>query len=119
MSNIKFPAGNAKVVVMTDAATSTIAIDDTFTIVDITGGLSQAVTGLSLTASVNLQVGAKIVLDLLQGATGRNVAFGSAGDTITAPNLTGVANDRDVLELIWNGSDWVAVGAWFKVVDAV
>ena len=73
---------------------------------------------MSLVAGIGLQVGAKVVFDLLQGATGRSVSFGSAGDTITSPDLTGVNLDRDVLELIWNGTDWVATNAWFKVVDA-
>lgn len=35
-----------------------------------------------------------------------------------APALTGVANDRDIIELVWNGTDWIAIGAWYKVVDA-
>lgn len=116
----KFPFGAADVQNVTDAATSTISIVDTFTIVNNGNGLSQAVTALSIDAVGDVQIGAKIMFDLLQGATGRNVTFGSAGDTIVAPVLTGVANDRDVLVLVWNGTDWAAeTAAWNKIVDAV
>lgn len=119
MSNIKFPFGDAKQVTITDAATSTIIIDDAFTIVSA-GTISQAITALSLTAGDNLNIGAMVRFDVLQGATGRNIAFGAAGDAIVAPDLTGVANDRDTVELFWNGTDFASTAiAWAKIYNAV
>lgn len=118
MSNVKFPFGDAKQVTITDAATSTITIEDAFTIVSA-DTLSQAVTALSLTAGDGLNVGSIVRFDVLQGATGRNITFGSAGDTIVGAVLTGVANDRDTLDLVWNGTDFAAsTAAWNKIVDA-
>lgn len=118
MSNVKFPFGDAKTVTITDAATSTITIEDAYTIVSA-GTISQAITALSLTAGDDLNVGSRVTFDVLQGATGRNITFGSAGDTIVAPVLTGVANDRDTIDLVWNGSEFVAnAAAWAKIVDA-
>lgn len=117
MSNISFPFGNAEEVVITDAATSTITIEDALTIVSA-GPIGQAITALSLAVVDRLPIGSKVVIDIQQGATGRNVAFGSAGETIVAPDLTGVDLDRDIIELVWTGSDFVALGAWYKVVDA-
>lgn len=118
MSEIKFPFGEAKVVALGDAATYNVQIANTRTVLKRTGGLSQAVTGLSLTASKDLLIGSQVKVDIAQGATGRNVTFGSAGDTIVAPALTGVASDRDVITLTWDGSAFVADSVWQKIVDA-
>lgn len=117
MDGIVFPLADATVVALGDAATFNVEIDDTLTIIKRTGGFGQAVTGLSLTASKDLRIGSRVKVDIAQGATGRNVTFGSAGDTIVAPALTGVANDRDVIELVWDGTAFVG-GTWQKIVDA-
>ena len=119
MSNVKFPFGDAKQVTITDAATSTITIEDSLTLVSA-GTISQAITALSLTAGADLNIGSLVMFDVQQGGTGRNITFGSAGDTIIGAVLTGVANDRDVIELVWNGTDFAAKTiAWAKIVDAV
>lgn len=118
MSNVKFPFGDAKAVTITDAATSTITIEDAYTYVTA-DTISQAITALSLTAGDDLNIGSRVTFDVQQGATGRNITFGSAGDTIVAPVLTGVANDRDTLDVVWNGTDFAAsTAAWNKIVDA-
>lgn len=117
MSDVNFPFGAADQQTITDAATSTVTVTGSFTVLSA-GTISQAITALSISAVDKLPIGSRLQIDIQQGGTGRNVSFGSAGDTIVAPNLTGVANDRDIIELVWNGTDWVAVGAWFKVVDA-
>jgi len=118
MSTIKYPFGAASVETLEDAATYNVDIANTLTVVKRTGGLAQAVTGLSLTASKDLLVGSKVKVDIAQGATGRNVTFGAAGSSIVAPVLTGVANDRDCITLTWDGVAFVADTAWQKVVDA-
>lgn len=117
MSEIVFPFADAEVADLEDAGTMNIEIKNTLTILKKSGGFGQAVTGLSLTANKDLRIGSRVKIDIAQGATGRNVAFGSAGSTIVAPALTGVANDRDTIELVWDGTAFVG-GAWAKVVDA-
>lgn len=115
---VLFPVGNCDQQSIADAATSTVTIHDTYTQLRKTGGFSAAVTGLSLQAHPELRKGAVVQIRIEQGATGRNVSFGSAGSTIVAPNLTGVANDIDVLTLEWDGSAFKATDNWEKVVDA-
>lgn len=118
MNGINFPDAHATVEALGDAATYNVEIKDTFTVLKRTGGLSQAVTGLSLTAHKDLRIGSKVKVDIAQGATGRNVTFGAAGSTIVATVLTGVALDRDVITLTWDGVAFVADYVWAKVVDA-
>lgn len=102
-----------------DAATMTQTIKSSLTILKATAGFGQAVTGLSLQADQALLVGSRVKVDIQQGATGRNVTFGSAGSTIVAPALTGVDNDRDVLWLTWDGVSFTPdTAAWNKIVDA-
>lgn len=116
---IEFPFSDANQVVAPDLATFTVTIEDTFTIVNVAAGFAQAVTALSIArAPEGVKVGTKVRFDFLQNGTGRNITFGSAGDTIVAPVLTGVADDRDVIELVWDDTEWVASSDWFKVVDA-
>jgi hypothetical protein len=115
---IQFPFGDCAQKSITDAATSTVTIDNTVTQLRKEGGFGQAVTGLSLLAAPGLRKGAQVNVRIEQGATGRNVTFGSAGSTIVAPALTGVANDIDVITLEWDGSAFKAVTTWQKVFDA-
>lgn len=117
MNGINFPDAHATVETLGDAATYNVAIADALTIVKRTGGLSAAVTGLSLTASKDLRIGSKVKVDIAQGATGRNVTFGSAGNSIVAPVLTGVASDRDTITLTWDGVAFVADSIWQKILD--
>lgn len=117
MSGIRYPFGDANVVVIEDEATSTIEIAGK-TIVNGPAALAQNVT-ISLTAANEIAIGTEVFFDVKQAATGRNLAWGTAGDTIVAPGLTGVALDRDVLTLIWDGTAFVAkAAAWAKIVDA-
>ena len=117
-ANVKFPFGPCDEQALTDAATMTLTINNTLTQVTREGGFGQAVSGLSLQAAQDLPAGAQVVVRIEQGATGRNVTFGSAGSTITAPVLTGVANDIDVITLEWTGSKFRATTTWQKVYDA-
>jgi hypothetical protein len=119
MGTLKFPFGDAQITELTDAATSTETIVDALTVLQASSGFAQAVTGLSLTAGVGLNKGAIVIVDVAQNGTGRNVTFGSAGDTIVAPVLTGVLNDRDIIHLVWIGTEFVALSDWYKVVNAV
>lgn len=115
---ISFPWGNADVQTLADAATMTQTIVNRFTILKKTGGFAQAVTGLSLLAAPDLPIGSKVKVDILQNAVARNVTFGSAGSTVTAPALTGDANDRDEIHLTWDGTAFVADEPWQKILAA-
>lgn len=114
---VKFPFGDADVQVPSFSATPNFEIKNTNTVIKIAAP-SAAITALSLTASKDLMPGSKVKVDVTQNGTGRNVTFGSAGSGIVAPALTGVANDRDVIELTWDGSAFVANTVWQKIVDA-
>jgi ribosomal protein L9 len=117
---IKYPFGEATVSALADAATMNVTIQNSKTILKATAGFGQAVTGLSLTAHDELEDGAEVIVDIKQGATGRNVTFGSVGNAIVAPALTGVALDRDVIRLRYDKTEdkFIALSAWQKVFDA-
>jgi hypothetical protein len=76
-------------------------------------GLTGATT-INLTADADIQVGATLTIDVVQGATGYNLVLGTG---IVGADLTGVANDRDVLVLKYTGTEWVLLSNT-KVIDA-
>lgn len=117
MDGINFPFGKADVVDLGDAATYSVDINNTLTIVKRTGGLGQAVTSLQLVANKDLMDGSTVIIDIAQGGTGRNVTLGT---NCTGPALTGVANDRDVITLTYDAAaaKFVARSVWQKIVDA-
>ena len=119
MSTIKYPFGPASLVELGDAATHNVTIENTLTVVKRTGGFGQAVTGLSLTASKDLLDGSEVIVDISQGGTGRNVTFGSVGNAIVAPVLTGVASDRDQITLRYDKAEnkFIAKTVWQKIFD--
>ena len=118
MSKIKFPFAQADLQVIPDAATVTMDIASTKTILVARAGFAQAVS-LRLQASEDLMIGSEVLIDIKQNANGRNVTLADNASTIDGPNLTGVASDRDVLELVWDGVSFVAkTAAWNKIFDA-
>jgi hypothetical protein len=115
---VKFPFGAAQLVELEDAATVTVDIVNTKTILRALAGFAQAVS-LRLAASKDLMIGSEVIIDIKQNATGRNVTLADNESTIDGPNLVGVASDRDVLCLIWNGTSFVAkTASWEKIFDA-
>jgi len=115
MADIKFPFGNADVQIVAVSATPSVTITDTLTI--LRQSPTAAVTAFDITAEAGLTVGSMVKVDIIQDATGRNVTFGSGGDTIIAPVLTGVASDRDSIWITWDGTEWTG-GVWEKYFDA-
>ncbi|MEQ9022868.1 MAG: hypothetical protein RLN82_08930 [Pseudomonadales bacterium] len=116
MGKVRYPFNDAEALSIEDAGTSTLQIDGpAIASIDTPG---QEITALSLLAGDTLMAGDEVVVDISQGATGRDVTFGSAGSTIVAPALTGVANDRDVITLVWTATEFIAKTAWLKIVDA-
>ena len=101
-------------------ATITIAVTEQLTIAQISA-LELAITALQIDGGAALQPGARVIVDCQQdAAAGDNITFDSTSDTIVAPVLTGVVNDRDIITLIWTGSEWIATtAAWEKIVNAV
>ena len=117
---VRFPFGDAPIIDLAAAGTQDLIISNIKTIVQNGTPIAAAITALDIIGSPDLPVGAEIFFDILQGATGYDITFASNEDTVIAPVLTGVANDRDVLKLVWNGSAWVAeAAAWAKIKDAV
>ncbi len=112
MGFVKFPFGEASSSAPAHAATHNIDITNQLTVLKFTS-LAAAIT-INLLPSSELEVGAEVLIDVVQGGTGRNVTL---GDNVVAPDLTGVANDRDTIRLMWNGTEFIG-GAWDKVVDA-
>lgn len=114
MDKVLWPFGEADVLTPDYAAEVALEIENNLTIIKaptLTGALE-----FTLTADPELRPGAKVIIDVTQGATGQDVTFAAGGDVV-APDLTGVANDRDIIELTWDGSEFVG-GLWQKVVDA-
>lgn len=107
-----FPFGQADVLTPAYAATIALTINNNMTIVKLSG-LNGAVA-LNLAADAELREGAIVVVEATQGATGRNVTFGGSAK---AAGITGVANDRDTVTLVFDGSEFIGIGAQ-KIVDA-
>lgn len=80
-------------------------------------GMAGAVT-LNLTIDANVEAGSRLRIVAVQGATGRNVALGTGFITNGAADLTGVANDIDCCEFIYDGTQYIGMQAWAKVYDA-
>lgn len=115
MTKIKYPMGTADVITV-DAPTAgghELTIDNNLEIIKLTG--LTAATTINFAFANLLEAGARVVLDVVQGATGRNVTLGTGAK---APVLTGVASDRDSIELIYDGTELIATGPWVKTVDA-
>ncbi len=109
---IKWPFGKATVVTPEYAASVAIEVENNKTVVKL-----PALTGaieLEITAHAELGVGAEVLVIADQGATGRNVTF--AGEAV-GDGITGVANDKDVAKLEYDGAQFRVVGI-YKTVDA-
>jgi len=114
-NNIKFPFGAAEVEAVTGTGAKAITVKDNLTVVNA-ASLTGNVT-LNLTFETGLEVGARMIIHAVQGATGRNVILGT-GFAASAADLTGVANDEDIIELFYNGTAMVNFSGWNKIVDA-
>ena len=114
--NIKYPFGAASVQAISGTGAQAAVIDDVFTLINVSS-MTGAVT-LNLTFETGLQTGAQVIIHVVQSTTGRNVTLGT-GFADSAPDLTGVASDEDILALVYNGTSLVPLtAAWNKIVDA-
>jgi hypothetical protein len=113
--NVRFPFGPADVQAFTGTGAKAVTVDDLLTVVNLT-----AMTGevtVNLTFETGLPIGARMLIHAVQGATGRDVVLGT-GFAASAADLTGVANDEDIIELYYNGTSMINLAAWQKIVDA-
>jgi hypothetical protein len=116
VAKIKWPVGPADELVNTETTTGeTFTIDNVMTLL-VLSGLTGAFD-IDLDISEELPVGAQLYVKAIQGATGRNVTLGD-GFSSHAADLTGVANDVDVREFVYDGTEFQPKGLWAKVVDA-
>lgn len=115
MGKVKYPFGPADNLTPTPDAedgTVVLTIDNQLTFVKPEGLTEEC--EVTLNPSADLEPGAEVIIDVEQGATPQDVVWGA---DIVAPELTGVANDRDKITLTWNGSEWIG-GVWEKIVNA-
>jgi len=113
MGQTIFPFGAADAQAI--SATTALSISDTLTIVTISG--QSAAVALTATFSDQLLIGSRVIIKAVQGATGYNVTLGT-GFAASAADLTGVANDTDIIELYYDGTSLVNLQGWTKIVDA-
>ncbi len=106
MDGVNFPFGKATSVTLAPLATGAAAatISDNFTFIEL--GTLGAATTLTLTASAEIRVGARVVVKALSDGTARTVTF--AGDC-TSATMAGVISKTKTKELVWNGSKFIGL----------
>ena len=116
IATINWPFGAADYQLADDqTGTLTPSIKNSKTILKYTAPAGALTLNLDIDSEV--KAGAELTIYVFQGATGRNVTLGT-GFNSQAPDLTGVANDADVINLVYDGSAFLAKSTWLKVVDA-
>lgn len=115
MSETKFPFGAADVQAIVGTGTKAVTVSDNLTILGLST-MTGAIT-LNLTFDQNYNIGARIVVHVVQDTTGRDITLGT-GFAASAADLTGVASDEDIIELYYNGTSMVNLAGWQKIVDA-
>ena len=104
MGDTKFPFGAPDTQAIAGTGAQAVTVSDNLTILEL-ASLRGAVT-LNLTFDQNYGNGARIIIRAIQDATGRNVTLGT-GFAASAADLTGVANDTDIIELYYDGTSMV------------
>ena len=112
---VSYPFGHADVQELAPGAeTIKVVVDNIKTILKV--GPTGAAT-INLAVAKSQRIGAELVIEVTQPTTGRNINLGE-GFATSAANLTGVANDVDVLTLVYDGVEYRPTSTWQKVVDA-
>ena len=115
MADIKFPFGAADVQAISGTGAQAVTIKDNLTFLNC-ASMTGAIT-LNLTFGDQLNIGSRVIIKATQDATGRNVVLGT-GFATSAADLTGVANDVDIIEVYYDGTEMVNLSGWNKIVDA-
>jgi hypothetical protein len=105
MPDIKWPFGAADVTVTVYNNKTVLKLNT------LTGNKT-----LNLDIDTELQIGAELIIEVTQGATGRDVVLGT-GFQANAADLTGVSLDVDVMKFVYDGTSFVKISQT-KVVDA-
>ena len=109
---VLWPFGAADVVSPVFAVNISVDVENTLTIVKMP--VLTAATNIDLVIDSEIRVGAMLIVQADQGATGRNVAFGT---NIIGDDLVGVANDKDTVTMVYDGSMF-RITSKEKTVDA-
>ena len=115
--NIRYPFGAADVQSITGSGAQAITVDDLLTILELSALTGGVTINLTFESTPPVPVGARMIIHAVQGGTGQNVTLGTGFDAAAA-DLTGVANDEDIIELYYNGTAMVPFSDWIKIVDA-
>lgn len=115
MGDTKFPFGLPDTQAIAGTGTKAVTVSDNLTILNLST-MTGAIT-LNLTFDQNYGRGARIIINVVQDTTGRDITLGT-GFAASAADLTGVASDTDIIELYYNGTAMVPFSDWQKIVDA-
>lgn len=111
MADVKYPFGTADVVALTATGAQAVTIDNQLTIID---GVTTQATGnrtINLTISSEVQRGAIILCELKTQGT-ETTTFGTGIDAAT---ITGVAGKTINQSFMYDGSNFVAMGASHQI----
>jgi len=115
-TTIKWPFGVADYqLVNAGTGTLTPVITNSKTILKYTAPAGAVTLNLSIDSEV--KAGSELIIYVDQTTTGRDFTLGTGFDA-EVPDLTGVASDSDVIILVYDGTAFLAVSTWQKVVDA-
>jgi hypothetical protein len=111
MSTIKSPFGAADSQTLSATGAQAITITNQVTFLD---GVTTIATGnrtLNLTIDAQVKLGARIILASKTNATETTIA----GTGMTMPTITGVAGKTKVLELVYNGTAFIALAVGYQI----
>jgi hypothetical protein len=108
MDGINWPFGKANTVTLAPAGTGAAAatITDNFTYINL--GTFSANTTLTITASAEMRIGARVLVQGLVDGTNRTLTY--AGDALGVAQ-TFTASKTRAVEMIWNGTKFVVISS--------
>jgi len=112
-TRIKFPIGEATYLTKDAVASVTDTIWNNKTVIKITG-LTEGLT-VNLTPDSEIEDGAKVIVDVVQGATKQDITWGA---NMVAVAVTGVASDRDSYSFTYSATEQKFILDSGKSIDA-
>jgi hypothetical protein len=111
MSKVKFPFGEITTTALSATGDQAVTVDNLMTVID---GVTTQATGnrtINLTIPTDIPAGARIFCKLKTNGT-ETTTFGTG---CSAPTITGVAGKTKVVELIYDGTNFVAAAAALQI----
>jgi hypothetical protein len=111
MSTVKFPFGEITTTALSATGAQAVSVDNLMTIID---GVTTEATGnrtINLTIPDDIIAGARIFVKSKTNGTETTI-FGTG---CSAPTITGVAGKTKVVELIYDGTNFVAAAAALQI----